>query len=168
MWLRHMGNPIFGHQCMQWYGSTRPGNFYILLPSLKVHSILFFLKDFQIAISLSNLVSNMERSDYFLRFPAFERTPTESLTSEFNRLARQMNWKSNSKRFKKEKAAFFASEFNTEYGTNATKLESWQALCYEVDIFHSIESIAKCRKVLNLTLCLPFCFFTSNYWPSRH
>jgi hypothetical protein len=66
-----------------------------------------------------------------------------------------MNWKTDSKKFKREKSLFFASEFNIQYGSNATKLENWQALCIKLDICHSIESISKCRKVLNLATRIP-------------
>jgi hypothetical protein len=97
----------------------------------------------------------MEKTDYFLRFPAFKRTPTESLSSEFSHLARRMNWKTNSKKFNREKSLFFASEFNIQYGSNATKLENWQALCIELDICHSIESISKCRKVITPVIRIP-------------
>ncbi|KAJ5215245.1 uncharacterized protein N7498_001652, partial [Penicillium cinerascens] len=46
------------------------------------------------------------------------------------------------------KVIIFASEFNIHYGSNATKLENWQVLCFELGICHSIESISKCRKAL--------------------
>lgn len=89
----------------------------------------------------------METTDYFLRFPNFQRKSTVSLSSEFSLLAQQMRWKKDSKRYKREWSFFLSSEFNIHYGSHATKLENWQALCIELGICHSIESISKCRKV---------------------
>ncbi|KAJ5974693.1 hypothetical protein N7481_011903 [Penicillium waksmanii] len=90
----------------------------------------------------------MEKADYFIRFPAFQRAPMLSSNSEFSLLAREMNWKKDSRRYRKERANFLASEFNIYYGSNATKLENWQALCVELDISDSIGSITQCRKAL--------------------
>lgn len=89
----------------------------------------------------------METTDYFLRFPNFQRKSTVSLSSEFSLLAQQMKWKNGSKKYKSEWSHFLSSEFNIHYGSHATKLENWQALCIELGICHSIESISKCRKV---------------------
>lgn len=91
--------------------------------------------------------SNMEKNDYFLRFPTFQRDPTTFANVEFSRLARQMNWNKRSKKYKLEQRRFLVSEFNIHYGTEATKLKNWQALCIELEICQSIESISKCRKV---------------------
>jgi hypothetical protein len=94
----------------------------------------------------------METADYFIRFPAFQRAPMLSSNSEFSLLAQEMNWKKDSKRYRKERANFLASEFNIHYGSNATKLENWQALCLELDMTDSIRSITQCRKVSNILM----------------
>lgn len=70
-----------------------------------------------------------------------------SLSAEFSLLAQQMRWKKDSKRYKREWSDFLSSEFNIHYGSHATKLENWQALCIELGICNSIGSISKCRKV---------------------
>ncbi|KAF3396045.1 hypothetical protein F1880_006643 [Penicillium rolfsii] len=60
-----------------------------------------------------------------------------------------MAWKKGSKKYRREWSLFLSSEFNFHYASHATKLENWQALCVELGIRHSIESISKCRKVLS-------------------
>lgn len=89
----------------------------------------------------------METPDYFLRFPNFQRKPALPANVEFDRLARQMKWKRDTKRYRRERSDFLGSEFSKHYGSDATKLENWQSLCMELDIGRSIESITKCRKV---------------------
>lgn len=108
----------------------------------------------------------MEKTDYFLRLPNFKRDPTLSLNSEFSLLARERNWKKDSKRYRRERASFLASEFNIHYGSNATKLENWQALCIELGICDSIGSITQCRKVSNLLTSYHRSWFTED-WLSR-
>jgi hypothetical protein len=89
----------------------------------------------------------MEDLYYFSRFPAFKTVTTTVAVDEFSRLARQMNWRKNSRKYKSERAKFFTSEFGVHFGTEATKLENWQALCLELEIHSPIQSISQCRKV---------------------
>lgn len=70
-----------------------------------------------------------------------------SSDSEFNLLAQKINWRKDSIRYRKERAKFLASEFNIHYGSNAKKLENWQALCVELDTSDSIRRISQCRRV---------------------
>ena len=59
-----------------------------------------------------------------------------------------MNWSQGSKKYKGERAKFLVSQFDAHFGTDATKLENWQALCVELGIRSPIESITQCRKVI--------------------
>lgn len=61
------------------------------------------------------------------------------------------NGKNGSKTRRREWANFCASEFAKGYGTKATKLSIWQALCEEVRFEGPIDSITKCKNV-----CLQF------------
>lgn len=89
----------------------------------------------------------MENQHYFSRFPTFQIAATAPAITEFNRLANQMNWSEGSKRYRREHSKFFASEFGIHFGTDATKLNTWQALCLELEIRNPIQSISQCRKV---------------------
>lgn len=89
----------------------------------------------------------MERPTYLSHFPTFEIRTNTSALDEFDRLAHAMKWKEGSKRFKSERSKFLESEFGIHFGTDATKLENWQALCLEVKIPNPIRSITQCRKV---------------------
>jgi hypothetical protein len=89
----------------------------------------------------------MEKADYFICFPDLQRAPMLSSDSEFNLLAQKINWRKDSIRYRKERAKFLASEFNIHYGSNAKKLENWQALCVELDTSDSIRRISQCRRV---------------------
>jgi hypothetical protein len=89
----------------------------------------------------------MESPNYFSRFPAFKMRTNTSAIDEFNRLAREMKWKGGSKKYKSERSNFLESEFGIHFGTDATKLENWQALCIELKIHNPIQSINQCRKV---------------------
>ncbi|KAJ5372866.1 hypothetical protein N7517_004872 [Penicillium concentricum] len=88
----------------------------------------------------------MENSNYFSRFPDFQTARSTSAIAEFDRLASQRNWSQGSKKYRSERAKFLVSEFDTHFGTDATKLESWQALCVEVKVQSPTESISQCRK----------------------
>ncbi|KAJ5519883.1 hypothetical protein N7463_000336 [Penicillium fimorum] len=88
----------------------------------------------------------MENSNYFSRFPNFQPARSTSATTEFDRLASQRNWTQGSKKYRSERAKFLVSEFDAHFGTDATKLENWQALCVEVKVQSPTESITQCRK----------------------
>ena len=83
---------------------------------------------------------------WFLQFPPFVYDPTADLRSNFERLATSRNWGEKLKR--KRWAACQIEEFGNAYGTNTTRLESWQNLCREVHIPDPPDSINKCRNVL--------------------
>ncbi|KAJ5184207.1 hypothetical protein N7492_001823 [Penicillium capsulatum] len=89
----------------------------------------------------------MESQSYFARFPAFQIAATTPAIAEFNRLANQMNWREGSKRYKRERSKFFESEFGIQFGTDASNLANWQALCLELEIKSPIQSISQCRKL---------------------
>lgn len=97
----------------------------------------------------------MENSNYFSRFPSFQTANSAFAISEFDRLAYQMNWNQGSKKYKRERAKFLVSQFDAHFGTDATKLENWQALCVEVKIQSPIESISQCRKVMTTSSIFP-------------
>ncbi|KAJ5757567.1 uncharacterized protein N7511_006261 [Penicillium nucicola] len=90
----------------------------------------------------------MESPNYFSRFSTFNTRTTTSATEEFSRLALEMKWKEGSRRYKNERSKFLRSEFSIHFGTDATKLENWQALCVELEIIDPIQSINQCRKAL--------------------
>ncbi|KAJ5154412.1 uncharacterized protein N7500_009851 [Penicillium coprophilum] len=71
-----------------------------------------------------------------------------SAIDEFHLLAREMNWKRGSRKYRSGLSKFLESEFAIHFGTDATKLENWQALCLELKIQDPIQSITKCRKAL--------------------
>jgi hypothetical protein len=93
----------------------------------------------------------MENSDYFSRFPNFHTARSGFAIAEFDRLAYQMNWRRGSRKYKGERAKFLVSQFEAHFGTDATKLENWQALCVEVKIQSPTESISQCRKVITIS-----------------
>ncbi|KAI9720667.1 MAG: hypothetical protein M1812_002847 [Candelaria pacifica] len=80
--------------------------------------------------------------------PSFTPDPTAGLADEFARLALFHGWKPQDKRYHKERAKFYTEGFNTAWGTDASKLSIWQALCQEVRIEPVPESITKCKKEL--------------------
>lgn len=100
----------------------------------------------------------MESQSYFARFPAFQIAATAPAIAEFNRLANQMNWREGSKRYKRERSKFFESEFGIQFGTDASNLANWQALCLELEIKSPIQSISQCRKVCYIIFFFFFIF----------
>ncbi|KAJ5592214.1 hypothetical protein N7537_009118 [Penicillium hordei] len=93
----------------------------------------------------------MDDSNYFSRFPSFQTANSALAIAEFDRLACQMNWRQGSKKYNRERARFLASQFDAHFGTDATKLENWQALCAEVKTQSPTKSISQCRKALAKT-----------------
>ncbi|KAI9835323.1 MAG: hypothetical protein M1819_002467 [Sarea resinae] len=87
-------------------------------------------------------------ASFFETFAKFEPDPTASLEDEFKRLALQRNWVPGKKAFRKNRALCYSAEFATHYGSDASKLETWQGLCREVQIKEIPASIKKCKKVL--------------------
>lgn len=90
---------------------------------------------------------HMETTNYFSRYPDFEVQTKTPAIDEFNRLSREMNWRRGSRKYRSELSKFLESEFAIHFGTDATKLENWQALCLELKIQIPIRSIKQCRKV---------------------
>ncbi|KAI9764602.1 MAG: hypothetical protein M1840_008331 [Geoglossum simile] len=90
------------------------------------------------------------RLNHFATFisKGFTPDPTAPLASEFTRLAKSQGWRPNSKRYRKERALCFATEFEAHYGNKSERLEGWQSLCQEVDIDPIPLSITKCKKEL--------------------
>src|SRR5579862_5378724 len=78
----------------------------------------------------SNPSVNGACSDYFAAFISKDFVPnsTAPLASEFARLAQSQGWRSGSKRYRKERALCFATEFESHYGNKSERLEGWQSL----------------------------------------
>lgn len=85
--------------------------------------------------------------DFFSGFRGFERDQGASLTDEFNRLAISRNWKVGGKRYRKNRAECFASEFDHLYQPDGSKIAGWQRLCSDVGIVPCPSTITGCRKV---------------------
>lgn len=66
----------------------------------------------------------MYSEDFFSGFRGFERNHGASLTDEFNRLAISRNWKVGGKRYRKNRAECFASEFDHLYRTDGRMAEA--------------------------------------------
>ena len=85
--------------------------------------------------------------DFFSGFGGFERDHGASLTDEFNRLAISRNWKVGGKKYRKNRAECFASEFDHLYQTDGSKIVGWQRLCLDVGIIPCPSTITACKKV---------------------
>ncbi|ETW85016.1 hypothetical protein HETIRDRAFT_470084 [Heterobasidion irregulare TC 32-1] len=88
--------------------------------------------------------------------PVFERDDTETIISEFRRLAIQEGWKKKSKIYKEERKKFIGKaaveDFEKEFGTNAGSLQSWQSLCKRLELLNDDDelptSIKQCKAIL--------------------
>lgn len=90
--------------------------------------------------------SSTHVSTFFGAFPGFVPEPSASLRENFARLAAHRQWKNGSKNYKRNWNKYVRMEFDSEYGTNYTRLESWQNLCTELGI-ERLPSITQCKKV---------------------
>ena len=87
--------------------------------------------------------------------PDFERDDTETIISEFRRLAIQEGWKKKSKIYKEERKKFIGNaaveDFEKEFGINAGSLQSWQSLCKRLKLLNDDDelptSIKQCKAV---------------------
>ncbi|RDB27496.1 hypothetical protein Hypma_003779 [Hypsizygus marmoreus] len=81
-------------------------------------------------------------------YPGFTYNPSNPATSEFNRMARLLQW---SQYERNENKDYFkdalVKEFNTIYGTDENSLESWQTLCRVLSITPIPETLKVCREV---------------------
>lgn len=83
---------------------------------------------------------------FFDDFPGFVPEPSAGLRENFARLAAHRQWKNGSKNYQRNWNKYVRMEFDREYGTNYTRLESWQNLCAELGI-ERLPSITRCKKV---------------------
>ncbi|KAH8644453.1 hypothetical protein IG631_01917 [Alternaria alternata] len=81
---------------------------------------------------------------WFQKFPPFVYNPTAGIRSNFERLAAQRKWAG--KTVRKRWAECQAEEFDYAYGTDTTKLETWQNLCREVHVSDPPGSITQCKR----------------------
>lgn len=91
--------------------------------------------------------ATMSTASGYVGFADFDVDPTASITTEFNRLAIQKNWKKDSKQYKEQRARLVTQEFNAYFGSNTSTLAAWQALCKAVGITDIPSSIVQCKKV---------------------
>jgi len=89
----------------------------------------------------------MPRSTFFGSFEGFEPNPTALLAEEFSRLAVERQWKPGTKTYTKNQRRCFIEEFETQWGTETSSLEVWQALSAEIGITPIPSSITQCKKV---------------------
>ncbi|KUL84351.1 hypothetical protein ZTR_06331 [Talaromyces verruculosus] len=85
---------------------------------------------------------------FFDDFPDFVPDDSASISVNFASLATHRKWKNGSKTYKRNWNKCVEMEFDKEYGTNYTRLESWQNLCTEVGI-ERLPSITQCKKALS-------------------
>ncbi|KAJ9649046.1 hypothetical protein H2199_000959 [Coniosporium tulheliwenetii] len=85
---------------------------------------------------------------YFESFTDFVPDPTDSLASEFKRLAIHKKWATDSDKYHHNRRLAYADQFGQYFGTDATKLENFQRLCVEVGIDPPPLSITQCKKAL--------------------
>ncbi|RDB14552.1 hypothetical protein Hypma_016592 [Hypsizygus marmoreus] len=83
---------------------------------------------------------------FFDGYPEFTYNPSNPATSEFNRMARLLQW---SQYERNENKDYFkdalVKEFNTIYGTDENSLESWQTLCRVLNITPVPETLKTLR-----------------------
>ena len=84
---------------------------------------------------------------WFSQYPNFVHDPHAPLQDEFNRLAQERNWKVDGTRYRKEWRRCVEDSFTGYFGSDASRLEGWQALCIKVSIADVPPSITGCRKV---------------------
>jgi hypothetical protein len=82
---------------------------------------------------------------WFTQFHGFTYDPPAGVRSNFRRLAEARRWGDALR--KKRWAECQVTQFGNLWGTDTTKLETWQALCREVYIKNPPESIKGCKKV---------------------
>jgi hypothetical protein len=92
--------------------------------------------------------SSNHAQTFFDDFPGFVPDPSAHISENFARLAAHRQWKTGSKTYKRNWNKYVRMEFDSEYGTNYNRLESWQKLCTEVGI-ERLSSITQCKKVRN-------------------
>jgi hypothetical protein len=88
---------------------------------------------------------------YWDRFRDFDHNPNAPIKKEFRRLAQLKEWTgkdpAKKKKYRKEWAKCFRSEFKKHYGDNASSLAGWQSLCREVGLEDIPDSVTECRSV---------------------
>lgn len=94
----------------------------------------------------SKPTSSSHIKSFFDDFPDFVPEPPAGLRENFARLAAHRQWKNGSKNYKRNWNKYVRMEFDSEFGTNYTRLESWQNLCTELGI-ERLPSITQCKKV---------------------
>ena len=100
----------------------------------------------------------MAMKAFFAKYPAFIVKPKAPYLREFLRLKKQMKWNIKSEDAKvrdESKAAYKAyreaitEEFNRRFGTDETRLDSWQSMCARLGVNPEDipEKIVECKKV---------------------
>ncbi|RXW19646.1 hypothetical protein EST38_g6205 [Candolleomyces aberdarensis] len=88
---------------------------------------------------------------FFERYPSFDYNAFEPSTSEFRRLAKLMGWRRDDPEQKAAYEAFtdaLANQFNSNYGSDAENLESWQKLCDNLGIYPIPDDLIEARKAV--------------------
>lgn len=94
----------------------------------------------------SNPATYSHAKSFFDDFPDFIPDGSASISVNFASLAAHRKWKNGSETYKRNWNKFVEMEFDREYGTNYTRLESWQNLCTEIGL-ERLSSIKQCKKV---------------------
>lgn len=97
-------------------------------------------------IKNSKSTTSISFKSFFEYFPDFVPDDSATISVNFASLAAHRKWKNGSKTYKRNWNKCVEMEFGKEYGTNYTRLESWQNLCTKVGI-ERLPSIKQCKKV---------------------
>ncbi|KAI0318926.1 hypothetical protein OF83DRAFT_1113356 [Amylostereum chailletii] len=84
---------------------------------------------------------------FFANYPQFDYNPAGSPVNEFRRMRRDFPLLVPRGRNAAFRSAL-TNEFNWKYGTDVTKLESWQSLCRTVGIAPIPDTVTQCRKAV--------------------
>ncbi|KAF2265377.1 hypothetical protein CC78DRAFT_461471, partial [Lojkania enalia] len=88
---------------------------------------------------------------FWSKFDPFQPDPIAAIAGDFDRLTIHQGCQGHSMKTKghrRRRAQYIEAEFEKHFGSNTTKLETWQDLCGEVGVKPVPESITKCKKAL--------------------
>ncbi|KAJ5183896.1 hypothetical protein N7492_001512 [Penicillium capsulatum] len=91
----------------------------------------------------------MSRAWFFDQFPDFDHDPQGRVSEEFKRLAAHGKWKPQGKTWKRQWNLCVGDNWDHLIGHRSNYLETWQAMCYKLELSGDFSSITKCRKALS-------------------
>ncbi|CAG1972963.1 unnamed protein product, partial [Fusarium graminearum] len=87
---------------------------------------------------------------FFVKYPNFNYDSLKPIWIEFNDMCDFFEWDNEDKEMKIAKGGFkeaIVKQFNDIYGTDLDNLDSWQKLCYMLNIKPVPTNLAECREV---------------------